>query len=132
MAYDGLAGALGVAHPDEAVRIAEKAIRLSPRDPQMHFLVHRIAVAHLIAGRYADAAARDEESLRLRADQPHIYRTLAASYGHLGRKEDALATLEKMQRLAPQFTVERFRRANSAVLVARCLEGWRRAGWTER
>ncbi|MEO7438545.1 MAG: adenylate/guanylate cyclase domain-containing protein, partial [Candidatus Binatia bacterium] len=81
MAYDGLAGALGVEHPDEAVRIAEKAIRLSPRDPQMHFLVHRIAVAHLIAGRFADAAARDEESLRLRADQPHIYRTLAASYG---------------------------------------------------
>ncbi len=131
MAYDGLAGALGVTHPDEAVRIAEKAIRLSPRDPQMHFLVHRIAVAHLIAGRFADAAARDEESLRLRADQPHIYRTLAASYGYLDRKDEALAALEKMQHLAPQFTVERFRRANSAVLVARCLEGWRRAGWTD-
>ena len=87
MAYDGLAGALGVAHPDEAVRIAEKTIRLSP---------------------------------------------LAASYGYLDRKDEALAALEKMQRMAPQFTVERFRRANSAVLVARCLEGWRRAGWTER
>ncbi|MCC6767337.1 MAG: hypothetical protein IT293_22030 [Deltaproteobacteria bacterium] len=130
-AYEGLAGALSVSHPDESVRIASKAIRLSPRDPQMHFLVHRLAVAHLMAGRYADAAARDEESLRLRADQAHIYRVLAASYGWLGRSADALAALEKMRRLAPQFTVEGFRRANSTELAERCLEGWRRAGWTE-
>ena len=95
----------------------------------MHFLVHRIAVAHLMAGRFADAAARDEESLRLRADQPHMYRVLAASYGYLGRSADALAALATMRRLAPQFTVEGFRRANSAALVERCLEGWRRAGW---
>lgn len=130
-AYEGLAGALTAEHPDEAVRIAEKAIRLSPRDPQMHFLVHRVAIAHLIAGRFAEAAARDEESLRLRADQPHIYRTLAAAYGYLGRKDEALAALAKMRSLAPQFTVDRFRRANSPVIVDRCLEGWRLAGWRE-
>ncbi|MCC6847229.1 MAG: hypothetical protein IT294_01920 [Deltaproteobacteria bacterium] len=84
-----------------------------------------------MAGRYADAAARDEESLRLRADQAHIYRVLAASYGWLGRSADARAALEKMRHLAPQFTVEGFRRANSAALAERCIEGWRRAGWTE-
>lgn len=130
-AYEGLAGALSVPSPDEAVRVATKAIRLSPRDPQMHFLLHRLAVAHLMAGHYADAAARDEESLRLRADQPHIYRVLAASYGWLGRSADALAALEKMRRLAPQFTVDAFRRANSPELAERCIEGWRRAGWAE-
>ncbi len=129
-AYEGLAGALSVSHPDESVRIATKAIRLSPRDPQMHFLVHRLAVAHLMAGRYAEAAARDEESLRIRADQPHIYRVLAASYGYLGRSAEALATLAAMRRLAPHFTLEGFRRANSPELVERCLEGWRRAGWS--
>ena len=131
IAYEGLAGALSVDHPDEAIRVMEKAIRLSPRDPQMHLYVHRIAVAHLMAGRFADAAARDEESLRLRTDQPHVYRILAAAYGYLGRNDEALATLEKMRRLAPQFTVESFRRANSPGLVARALEGWRRAGWRE-
>lgn len=130
-AYEGLAGALSVSHPDESVRIASKAIRLSPRDPQMHFLVHRLAVAHLMAGRYADAAARDEESLRLRADQAHVYRVLAASYGWLGRSADALEALAKMRRLAPQFTVDAFRRANSPALAERCIEGWRRAGWRE-
>jgi len=131
MAYEGLAGVLSSEHPDEAVRIAEKGIRLSPRDPQMHFLLHRIAVAHLAAGRFADAASRDEESLRLRADQPNVLRTLAAAYGHLGRKAEALDALEKMYRLVPQFTLEGFRRINSAALVERCLEGWRLAGWVE-
>jgi adenylate cyclase len=131
IAYEGLAGALCVEHPDEAIRIAEKAIRLSPRDPHMYFLVHRIAIAHLMAGRYPDAVARDEEALRLRADQPQIYRVLAAAYGYLGRAADALAALDKMRQVAPQFTLEGFRRANSPAIVERCLEGWRRAGWTE-
>ena len=131
MAYEGLAGVLGAEHPDEAIRIVEKGIRLSPRDPQMHFLLHRIAVAHLTARRFADAAARDEESLRLHGDQPAVLRTLAAAYGHLGRKAEALDALDKMYRLVPQFTLESFRRVNSAALVERCLEGWRRAGWVE-
>ena len=131
MAYDGLAGVLSARHPDEAVRIAEKGIRLSPRDPQMHFLLHRIAVAHLTAGRFADAAARDEESLRLLGDQPNVLRTLAAAYGHLGRKAEALDALEKMYRLVPPSWLDGFRRVNSAVLVERCLEGWRLAGWVE-
>jgi len=129
--YQGLAVALSAEHPDDAIRVMEKAIRLSPRDPQMHFFRHQLAVAHLIAGRYEDAVKQDEESLRLRADQPHVYRVLAAAYGHLGRSATALGALEKMRRLAPHFSLEEFRRANSAVLVERCIEGWRRAGWPE-
>jgi adenylate cyclase len=129
IAYEGLAGALSTERPDDAIRISEKAIRLSPRDPHLYFLVHRIAVAHLLAGRYEDAVARDEEALRLRRDQPQIYRVLAAAYGYLGRSAEALAALEKMNQVAPQFTLEGFRRANSPALVEKCLEGWRRAGW---
>jgi adenylate cyclase len=98
----------------------------------MHFFRHQLAVAHLIAGRYEDAARHDEESLRLRADQPHVYRVLAAAYGHLGRSAEALAALEKMRRIAPHFSLDVFRRTNSPVLVERCIEGWRKAGWTER
>lgn len=131
LAYQGLAGSLSHDHPEEAIRISEKALRLSPRDPQLHLRVHQLAVAYLMARRYADAATADEESLRLRADQPHVYRVLAAAYGYLGRSAEALEALEKMHRVAPHFTVEAFKRANSPALVERCLEGWRRAGWTE-
>ena len=84
-----------------------------------------------MAGRYADAAARDEECLRLRADQPHVYRVLAASYGYLGRSAEALDALTTMRRVAPQFSLERFKRANSSALVERALAGWRLAGWRD-
>jgi tetratricopeptide (TPR) repeat protein len=130
LAYQGLSGMLSAEHPDEALRVMEKGVRLSPRDPQMHLLLHQLAVAHFMAGRYADAAARDEESLRHRADQPHVYRVLAASYGHLGRNAEALAALDKMRQVAPQFSFEHFQRTNSEALVTRMVEGWRRAGWT--
>jgi TolB-like protein len=130
LAYQGLSGMISADHPDEALRVMEKGIRLSPRDPQMHLLLHQLAIAHFMAGRYADAAARDEESLRHRADQPHVYRVLAASYGHLGRSTEALAALDKMRQVAPQFSFEHFQRTNSEALVTRMVEGWRRAGWS--
>ena len=131
MAYQGLAVALSEQHPDEAIRTMEKAIRLSPRDPQMHLFLHQIAVAHLLAGRYEEALARGRESLRLRADQPNPYRIVAAACGHLGRDAEALEALANMQRASPHFSLAQFRRANSRALVERCLEGWRRAGWKE-
>lgn len=129
MAYQGLAVALCADQPDDAVRIMEQAIRLSPRDPQMHLFLHQLAVAHLIAGRYADALQREQEALRLRADQPHVYRIIAAAYGHLDRRVEAREALDTMRRLAPEFSIEHFRRSNSPILVERCLAGWRRAGW---
>jgi tetratricopeptide (TPR) repeat protein len=130
LAHQGLSGMLSAEHPDEAVRVMEKGIRLSPRDPQMHLLVHQLAVAHFMAGRWVDAVAHDEDSLRLRADQPHVYRILAAAYGYLGRNVEALDALAKMRRLAPQFSLAHFRRINSEAIVTRVLEGWQRAGWT--
>jgi tetratricopeptide (TPR) repeat protein len=132
MAYQGLSVVLSAEHPNDAIRVMEKAIRLSPRDPQMHLFLHQLALAHLIEGRFEDAAKHEEESLRLRADQPHAYRVLAAAYGYLGRSADARRALEQMHRVAPHFSFEIFQRMNSAVLVDRCVEGWRRAGWTER
>ena len=132
MAYQGLAVALSNEHPDEAIRTMEKAIRLSPRDPQMHLFLHQIAVAHLLAGRYEEALARGRESLRLRADRPNPYRIVAAACGYLERKAEGLEAIANMQRLSPHFSVAQFRSTNLQALVDLCLEGWRLAGWNER
>jgi len=56
---------------------------------------------------------------------------MAAAYGHLGRSAEALDALEKMLRLAPEFSIEYFRSAYSRRLVETCEEGWRKAGWKE-
>jgi adenylate cyclase len=124
-----MAVALSGDHPDEAIRVVEKAMRLSPRDAQQYLFLHQLAVAHLTAGRYEDARKYEEEGLLLRVDQPHAYRILAAAYGHLGRSREAIGALETMLRLAPHFSIEVFRTSNSPTLVTRCVEGWRLAGW---
>jgi TolB-like protein/cytochrome c-type biogenesis protein CcmH/NrfG len=131
MAYQGLGVALSTERPDEAIRILEKGIRLSPRDPFIYLFHHQIAVAHMMAGRYEDALAAEEKSLRLHADQPHAYRVSAACYGHLGQVDRAREALERMRELSPNFSLERLRLSNSPALVERYLEGWRKAGWKE-
>jgi hypothetical protein len=60
-----------------------------------------------------------------------VYRIIAAAYGYLGRRMEALEALETMRRLAPHFSMATFRCTNSRILVDRCVEGWRRSGWNE-
>jgi len=117
--------------PDEGIDLIEKAIRLSPHDPLLHQMLQNLGVAHLMAGRYEQAASGARRVLDLRSDQPHAYRLLAASYGHLGRSEEALSALNTMYELQPGFTVEHLRVLNRPALVERLLDGWRKAGWQE-
>jgi adenylate cyclase len=129
LAYQGFGVALTTARPDDAIRILEKGIRLSPRDPFVYLFHHQIAVAQMMAGRYEDAVAAEEKSVRLHADQPHAYRVLAACYGQLGRLDRARAALKKMYELSPNFSLENLRLSNSQALVERYIEGWSKAGW---
>jgi TolB-like protein/Flp pilus assembly protein TadD len=131
LAYQVLGVAFAVDRPDEAIRILEKGIRLSPRDPFVFLLHHQIAVAQMMAGRYEDALVAAQRSVALRGDQPHAYRVLAACHGHLGQVDAARAALDKMYQLSPNFSVENLRLSNSAPLVERYLEGWSKAGWTK-
>jgi adenylate cyclase len=130
LAYQVFGVVFAVDRPDEAIRILEKGIRLSPRDPFVFLFHHQIAVAQMMAGRYRDALAAAERSVALRGDQPHALRVLAACHGHLGQVDAARAALDKMYQLSPKFSVANLRLSNSAPLVERYLEGWRKAGWT--
>jgi adenylate cyclase len=129
LAYQAFGVVFAVERPDEAIRVLEKGIRLSPRDPFVFLFHHQISVAHMMAGRYEEALRAAERSVALRADQPHAYRVLAACHGHLGQVEAARAALEKMYQLSPNFSVTNLRLSNSEPLVERYLEGWRKAGW---
>ena len=67
----------------------------------------------------------------LRSDQASTLRLLAASYGHLGRIEEARAALDGMYRLMPHFSVDTFRLIFPPAIVERYIDGWRKAGWKE-
>jgi adenylate cyclase len=115
--------------PDAAIPLIEKAIRLSPHDPWMHEFLFNIAAAHFAAGRYEEAIAYAERSLRAKSDQPGAYRLLAASCGHLGRNEEARAALDELLRLAPDLSTEQLRVFLPPAIVERYVEGLRKAGW---
>ena len=115
--------------PDCAIPLIEKAIRLSPHDPWMHEFLFNIAAAHFFAERYEQAATYAKRSLEAKSDQPGAYRLLAASYGHLGRTEEAKAALDALLRLMPDFSAADLAVFLPPAVAERYLEGLRKAGW---
>ena len=117
--------------PDDGIPMLEKAMRLSPRDPWMQEFLFNTGAAHFIAERYEQAIEFAKKSLRLKADQPGVYRLLAASYALMGRKEEAKAALHELLRLLPDFSGEHVRAFLPEAIAERYLQGLRKAGWQE-
>jgi pentatricopeptide repeat protein len=108
--------------------MCEKAMRLSPRDPFLPTMHFTLGLAHLSADRFPEARTCAQSALELRRD-PVSYRLLAAACGHLGQADEALAALEEMRGLTPDFSVESLLLILPAAIVDRYLAGWRKAGW---
>ncbi len=115
--------------PDCAIPLIEKAIRLSPHDPWMQEFLFNIAAAHFLAERYEQAVTYAKRSLEAKSDQPGAYRLLAASYGHLGRAEEAKAALDALLRLMPDFSAADLEAFLPPAVAERYLVGLRQAGW---
>jgi TolB-like protein len=121
-------------HDREAIAHAEDAIRLSPMDPDMALFLGGIAVAHYGAGRYAEAVRVSEELLRLRPGFQGAQRLHCASLAQTGRIDEARAYLEIVKREQPQLTIDWIKASvpyQTPQLMARFLEGMRKAGLTE-
>lgn len=118
----------------EAIEHAEDAIRLSPLDPMMAQFHGAIAVAHYLAGRYADALHYTTEAARLRPGFQGAHRLRCASLARIGRLEEARALLAVLRREQPQLSAA-WVRANvpyqTPELLERFLKGMRMAGLEE-
>jgi adenylate cyclase len=120
--------------PDEAIEKIERAVRLSPQDPMMHFYLYAVAVAHFVAERYEEGVAWAQRSLQDRGDYSLALATLAASLAFLGRVEQAQATVQELLRLVPGFSLtglKLFLPAADPDFVERYLDGLRKAGLPE-
>ena len=118
---------LGAGRFEESIPWLEKAVLLSPKDPQFHIIVGHLALAHLGAGHFEQAAEHARESIRRRPEYFESHATLAAALGYLGRSEEALATIEPFAAAARE-------RVERNPLFARetkdcTLDGLRKAGW---
>jgi TolB-like protein len=134
-AHSHLSRGLAFAGQDrEAIEHGEDAIRLSPLDPEMALFLGAIAVAHYAAGRYAEAAQRTTEALRLRPGFQGAQRLRCASLAQAGQVEEARSFLATIRRDQPQLSIDWIRASvpyQTPRLLERFVEGMRKAGLTD-
>jgi TolB-like protein len=120
--------------PEEAIRSAQQAIRLSPLDPTMFSFCQALALAELAAGRYEAGLSWAEEALRGNGGMPALRLKLSLC-GYLGRHEEALVCLGRTGEFHCEPTIAGIMRALPKgvvpILAARITEGLRKAGIPE-
>jgi adenylate cyclase len=83
----------------EVSPIEERAIRLSPRDPNIANRYWRIGVVHLLQSRIDEAIVWFEKARRASPARPFDHLHLAAAYGLSGDLDRAVAALAEARRL---------------------------------
>jgi TolB-like protein len=119
---------------DLAIEHVQRAMRLSPQDPQMFAMEIAIAVAHLFAGRFEPALEWAEKSVQERSNF-FVGTCIAASSGALAgkpvRAEKAMTRLRELNpalRISNIGEMQPFRRPEHVEILAR---GLRMAGLPE-
>jgi adenylate cyclase len=118
--------------PEEALNLAQKAMRFSPLHPSWYVGV--AAHANRLLGRYEEAVVLYQRSINQTPEHitPHI--GLTACYAEMGRLEDARAQAAQVLRLDPKFSVTRYAQALTYRLpehAQRNLDALREAGLPE-
>jgi TolB-like protein len=91
--------------PDDAIERFERAMRLSPLDPEMFRMQAGTAVAHLLAGRFDTASSWAEKAFR---DMPSfliVVGTMAASHALAGRMDEARRAMDHLRELDPTLRI---------------------------
>ena len=86
--------------PDVAIEHCEATARLSPR-ARVGGVNHISGFAHLVAGRFDEAARRLLLAIQDAPEFPQPHRLLAACYAHMGRLDDAREIVERLRSITP-------------------------------
>ena len=76
---------------EDSFEAAQRAIRLSPRDPSLAIFYGIAGYARFMTRQYDEAIALAREAIRHRGDLTGAYRVLAVSAGMIGDKETAVS-----------------------------------------
>jgi adenylate cyclase len=120
--------------PEEGIEHINKALRLSPQDQMAWAFLYGMSVAHFAAGRYQDAVDWAKRSMERRAGWTMAYTTMAASYAHLGRFDEARSAVQELRKTNPHFSIAGVRLILSSADPAyldRLFDGLRKAGLKE-
>jgi TolB-like protein len=128
--YHGLALAY-CGRSEEAARAAQRALRLSPRDPLVAIYCGIAAYSHYVGRDYEGAVRLAREGIRQRGDFVGAHRVLAAATGMAGQVDMARAALKELRRVQPSISLDWIAKEMPIKQDAErehYLEGFRRAG----
>ncbi len=89
----------------EAHEAAQRAIRLSPRDPSSAIYYGIAAYAQFVGRNYQQAIALAREAIRQRGDFTGAYRVLTVAAAMSGQAEAAAAALQELRRAQPNISL---------------------------
>ena len=115
----------------EAYDAAQRAIRLSPRDPSSAIYYGVAAYAQFVGRNYQRAIDLAREAIRQRGDFTVAYRVLTVAASMAGQTEVAAAALRELRRTQPNISLAWIANQLPWKLEAdreHYLEGFRRAG----
>jgi adenylate cyclase len=98
---------------EEAIPLAEQAIRLSPRDPVIGVWYMRISQVHLLQSRTDEAVIWIEKARRAMPAHPNVRAYVAAAYGLNGEAERAATELAEARRLSGEDRFSSIARLNA-------------------
>jgi adenylate cyclase len=115
--------------PEEAIKLIEKAMRLSPQYPAWYLIT--LGRAYLFAGRTEEAVATLKRAIVRNRDllPPHVL--LVFLYSELGRDEEARAEAAEVLRVSPNFSLEGLQQRapyKDPAVLERYLAALRKAG----
>ncbi len=119
---------------DDAIERFARAMRLSPLDPEVFRMQAGVAMAHLLAGRFDDAASWAEKSSRELPSFLIVVAIMAASHALAGRPDDAGRAMDQLRQLDPSLRISNiqdwlpFQRPDDLATFA---DGLRKAGLPE-
>ena len=91
--------------PEEAIRSFERAIRMSPVDPLLHYAFIGIGMALIELRRFDEAIVAGKKALRQNPSFAAAYHCLASAFAHLGRDAEAREAAARLLEVDPAFTI---------------------------
>jgi tetratricopeptide (TPR) repeat protein len=116
---------------EEAHLAAQRAIRLSPRDPHSAVYYGIASYAQFVGRNYDEAIRLAREGIRQRADFVGAHRVLTAAAGMAGQLEIAKAALQELRRAQPNISlawIAEYMPIKQETEREHYVEGFRRAG----